>query len=409
MPRPALAVSAFALAAVCGLSAISFSAWAQPPAETGRGNQAGYKPAFINQTRAPNLTTDTQFQLTDVVTGLNKPFAFEFLPSGSIIITERSGQFRIVTNGKLSAPLKANVPAVDSGGQGGLLDVALDPNYATNHVIYWSFSEPQKDGSNNTAVAKGRLTEGTAPKIDNVQVIYHQTPSLHSSLHFGSRIVFARDGSMFVTQGERSILQGRVQAQDLKSDLGKVVRINTDGSIPKDNPFVGRSDARPEIWSYGHRNVQGAFLNPNTGELWTMEHGPQGGDELNIARKGHDYGWPTITYGIEYPPSNAKIGEGTQKEGMDQPVYYWDPVIAPGAAMFYNASLFPKWKGSIFVSGLNSHYVARLTMDGDKVKGEERLRFSPRDERYRDIGVGPDGAIYVLTDGGGRLIRVSPK
>src|SRR6185295_9308231 len=322
---------------------------AGPPVETRSNNQAGYQPAFVNQTRAPAMNANAPVEVKEYVpSGIASPFSFEFLPSGNVLITERTaGQFKIADkSGKIVATIKDGVPAVASRGQGGLLDVALDPKFSSNQMIYWSFSEPQADGTNNTAVAKAKLVEGANPHLENVQVIYHQSPSLNSALHFGSRVVFAKDGTMFVTQGERSILPGRVQAQDLKSGLGKVVRINTDGSIPKDNPFVGRADARPEIWSYGHRNVQGAFLNPKTGELWTMEHGPQGGDELNIARKGHDYGWPTITYGVEYGPANTKIGESSQKAGMDQPVYYWDPVIAPGAAMYYNANLFPAWKGS---------------------------------------------------------------
>lgn len=407
--RTAAAISSAALAAMAGLAA-----FAQPPAETREGNKSGYKPAFAGQTRAPALTTDTAFEVKEVTKAgaIQTPWAVDFLPGGKFIVTERvAGQFRIVDkDGKVSPPIKDGVPAVMSRGQGGLLDVALDPNFATNQIIYWSFSEPKPDGANNTAVAKGKLVDGAQPKLENVTVIYHQTPSLNSPLHFGSRLVFAKDGTLFVTQGERSILPGRMQAQDLKSGLGKIVRINTDGSIPKDNPFVGKADARPEIWSYGHRNVQGAFLHPVTGELWELEHGPQGGDEINIARKGKDYGWPTITYGVEYGAANTKIGEGSQKAGMEQPIYYWDPVIAPGGLAYYNASLFPKWKGSVFAAGLNSNYVARLTIEGEKVKGEERLKFSTQNERYRDIAVGPDGALYVLTDGpNARLLKVAPK
>jgi glucose/arabinose dehydrogenase len=406
--RPA-ALSAATLAALAGLVAV-----AQPPAETRPGNKSGYQPAFAGQTRAPALTTDTKFDVKEVTKPgeFQTPFAVDFLPGGKFIVTERTaGQFRVIDkDGKVSPPIKDGVPAVMSRGQGGLLDVALDPNFAANQTIYWSYSEPQADGTNNTAVAKGKFVDGATPKIENIKVIYHQVPSLNSPLHFGSRLVFAKDGTLFVTQGERSILPGRMQAQDLKSGLGKIVRINTDGSIPKDNPFVGAKDgARPEIWSYGHRNVQGAFLHPTTGELWELEHGPQGGDEINIARKGKDYGWPTITYGVEYGAANTKIGEGSQKAGMEQPIYYWDPVIAPGALMYYNANLFPKWRGSVFAAGLNSHYVARLTMNGDKVTSEERLTFSQGD-RYRDIGVGPDGAIYVLTDGPqARLLKITPK
>ncbi|HEX5007467.1 MAG TPA: PQQ-dependent sugar dehydrogenase [Hyphomonadaceae bacterium] len=402
-----------AISATMLLVAADFAtAQAPPPAETRPGNKADYKPAFPNQTRAPNLQAGVQFDVKEVVSsGINNAWSFDFLPGGKYIIAERPGQFRIADrDGKLSPPIKDGLPEVAYAGQGGLLDVALDPDFARNQTIYWSYSEPRGDGANNTAVAKARLVDGAQPKLENVQVIYHQRPSLRSPLHFGSRLVFAKDGTLFVTQGERSILPGRMQAQDLKSGLGKIVRINTDGTIPKDNPFVGRADALPEIWSYGHRNVQGAFLHPATGELWELEHGPQGGDEINIARKGRDYGWPTITYGVEYGPANTKIGEGAQKAGMEQPIYYWDPVIAPGALMYYSGDLFPKWKGSVFASGLNSDYVARLTVDGEKVLGEERLKFSDKRERYRDIAQGPDGALYVLTDGpAGRLLKVTPK
>lgn len=407
--RLAAAVSALALAGF-GLAA---TAQTPPPAETRPASKANYQPAFPNQTRAPNIQAGVQFDVKEVVaSGIQNPWSFEFLPGGKILIAERAGQLRVVgADGKLSEPIKDGLPPVAYAGQGGLLDVALDPNFAASQTIYWSYAEPQADGTNNTAVAKARLVDGATPKLENVQVIYHQKPSLKSPLHFGSRLVFAKDGTLFVTQGERSILSGRVQAEDLKSGLGKIVRINTDGSIPKDNPFVGKADALPEIWSYGHRNVQGAFLHPVTGELWELEHGPQGGDEINIARKGKNYGWPSVTYGVEYGPANTRIGEGlTQKAGTEQPVYYWDPVIAPGGLAFYNADLFPKWKGSVFAAGLNSNYVARLTMDGDKVKGEERLQFSDKRERYRDIGVGPDGALYVLTDGpAARLLKITPK
>jgi len=403
------AISGAALAIGAGFVAI-----AQPPAETRDTNKAAYAPAFAGQTRAPALTTDTRYEVKEVVaSGLASPWAVEFLPGGKFLITERiAGQFRIAdAAGKVSAPIKQGVPVVHGVGQGGLLDVALDPNFAANQMIYWSYSEPGSDGRNNTAVAKGKLVDGATPRIDNIKVIWRQTPSLQSNQHFGSRVVFAKDGTLFVTLGDRGALPGRMQAQDLKSAIGKIVRINTDGSAPKDNPFVGRADALPEIWSYGHRNVQGAFLHPTTGELWELEHGPQGGDELNIARKGKDYGWPSITYGVEYGGTLRKIGEGSAKAGMEQPVYYWDPVIAPGGLTYYNADLFPKWKGSIFASGLNPSFVSRLTLNGDKVTGEERFKFSDRaNERYRDINVGPDGAIYLLTDGpNARLLKVAPK
>lgn len=406
---------AFALTAAAAAVGLGVVALAQPPANEPRSaNKAGYAPAFPNQTRAPEIKSNVAYEVKEVVaSGISDPWAVEFLPGGKFLITERKlGQFRIAdAAGKVSAPIKDGVPAVHGMGQGGLLDVALDPDFASNQMIYWSYAEPKSDGTNNTAVAKGKLVDGATPKIENIQVIWRQTPSMQTNHHFGSRIVFAKDGTLFVTLGDRSALPGRMQAQDLKSAIGKIVRINKDGAIPKDNPFVGRDDALPEIWSYGHRNVQGAFLHPVTGELWELEHGPQGGDEINIARKGKDYGWPTITYGVEYGGAHIKIGEGAAKAGMEQPVYYWDPVIAPGGLTFYNADLIPAWKGSVFAAGLNPSFVARLTMDGDKVAGEERFKFSDREkDRYRDINVGPDGALYVLTDGpNARLLKVLPK
>jgi glucose/arabinose dehydrogenase len=254
--------------------------------------------------------------------------------------------------------------------------------------------------------------DGAAPRVENVQVIYHQTPPLASTLHFGSRLVWHRDGTLFITQGERSITEGRMQAQRMDSLLGKIVRINPDGSIPKDNPFVSKEGVRPEIWSYGHRNVQAAILHPTTGELWEVEHGARGGDELNIARKGRDYGWPTITYGIEYN-GNPITGGITAKDGMEQPLYYWDPVIAPSGMIWYTGSMFPAWRGSVFIGGHHQSdgCLVRLTMEGEKVVGEERLLtdLQPR-ERIRDVRQGPDGAIYLLTDSAkGRLIKLTAK
>ena len=300
---------------------------------------------------------------------------------------------------------------VDSRGQGGLLDVALDPAYQKNQVIYWSYAEPREGGANNTAVARGKLVDGAAPKVENVQVIYHQAPSLMSTLHYGGRLVFGRDGTLFITQGERSITEGRMQAQKMDSLLGKIVRLNADGSIPKDNPFVGKEGIRPEIWSFGHRNVQAATLNPATGELWEVEHGTRGGDEVNISRKGKDYGWPTIAYGIEYQ-GGPITGGITQKEGMEQPVYYWDPVIAPSGMLFYTGDLFPAWKGSLFVGGLVTTNLVRLDVKDDRIVGEERLLkdVQPKPERIRDVRQGPDGAIYVLTDNDkGRVLKLVPK
>lgn len=398
------------LSAAVGALAAGLVAVAQPPAETRDPNKQGYKPAFAGQTRAPNMTTDTKFEIKEVAKGIVSPFGVEFLPNGKFIVTERlAGQFRIIDkDGKVSEPIKNGVPEVAARGQGGLLDVVLDPNYATNQIIYWSYSEPQTDGTNNTAVAKGKLVDGAQPKIENIQVIYHQKPAMASPLHFGSRLVFAKDGTLFVTQGERSILPGRVQAQDLKSGLGKIVRINTDGSIPKDNPYVGNKDgALPEIWSYGHRNMQGAALNPATGALWTSEHGPRGGDEINVPQPGRNYGWPVVSYGVNY--DGTPVGTGQQKApGMEDPIHQWTPVIAASGMAFYTADAVPGWKGNLFSGGLVCRCVVRLELDGTRVTREERL-FGELGQRIRDVRQGPDGALYLLTDEDrGELLRVVP-
>jgi glucose/arabinose dehydrogenase len=309
----------------------------------------------------------------------------------------------------MSEPV-SGLPAVDANGQGGLLEVTLDPAFQKNQLLYWSYAEPGQNGMNHTAVARGRFVDGAAPKVENVQVIFRQAPSLASRLHFGGRLVFARDGTLFITLGERSILEGRVQAQRLDGLLGKIVRLNPDGSVPKDNPFVGKQGVRPEIWSYGHRNVEAATLHPTTGDLWEVEHGARGGDELNLVHKGRDYGWPTITYGIEY--AGGPIGGGLQqKSGMEQPRYYWDPVIAPSGMAFYTGRLFPAWQNSLFIGGLGSTNLVRLTLKGEQVVGEERLLqdLRPR-ERIRDVRQGPDGALYLVTDSAkGRILKLVPK
>lgn len=376
------------------------------PVQTGPANAPDQKPAFAGQTRAPEAKSNLALQVTTVAEGLEMPWALAFLPDGRLLITEKHiGQLRILgTDGKLSNPIQG-LPAVMGADQGGLLGLAVDPKFAENGLIYWSYAEPQADGTNNTAVARGRLA---GDRVENVQVIFHQTPSLNSTKHFGGRLVFAPDGTLFVTTGERSILEGRAQAQRLDGTLGKVVRINPDGSIPKDNPFVGRQGARPEIWSYGHRNILSAAIDPATGKLWEVEHGAKGGDELNQPQAGKNYGWPTITYGVEY--SGQKIGEGiTAKEGMEQPVYYWDPVIAPAGMAFYQGDLFPAWKGNILIGGLSSKALIRLVMQDGKVVGEERL-LTDLGERIRDVIIGPDGAIYLATDSqNGRVLKVTPK
>jgi glucose/arabinose dehydrogenase len=373
-------------------------------------NAPTQKPASAGQTRAPEQKLNVAFNVVTVTEGLVNPWGMTFLPDGRMLVTERPGRLRIVTaDGKQSEPV-AGLPMVDGRGQGGLLDVALDPNFRTNQLIYWSYAEPG-DGVNNTAVARGRFVDGAAPKVENVQVIFHQAPSLNSQLHFGGRLNFGRDGTLFVTLGDRSITEGRMQAQRMDGLLGKIVRINADGSIPKDNPFVGKAGQRPEIWSIGHRNVQSATFHPTTGELWEVEHGTRGGDEVNVARKGKDYGWPTIAYGIEYqgPPITGGI---QQQAGMEQPVYYWDPNIAPSGMVFYTGNLFPAWRNSLFIGGLGSTNLVRLSVQGDKVTGEERLLqdLQPTRERIRDVRQGPDGALYLLTDGPkGRMLKLVPK
>jgi glucose/arabinose dehydrogenase len=336
-----------------------------------------------------------------VASGLEHPWGVAILPDGRFLVTERPGRVRIVSaTGQLSAPLRG-VPAAAARGQGGMLDVALDPEFATNRTIYLSYSEPGEGGTAGTAVARAQLTD---TELVDVRVVYRQQPKVNSGNHFGSRIVFRNDGTMFVTQGDR--FSQRDAAQDLNSLIGKIVRINTDGSVPRDNPFVGRSDTRPEIWSYGHRNAQAAALHPETGDLWTVEHGAAGGDELNRPEAGKNYGWPVITYGRDY--SGRSIGEGTNKEGMEQPVYYWDPVIAPSGMTFYTGDAFPGWKGSVLVGGLASNALVRLTLENGRVTKEERY-LGELGARIRDVQMGPDGLLYVLTDAGnGRLLRLTP-
>ena len=375
-------------------------------------NAPAQKPAFAGQTDAPVQKLGVQFDVVTATAGLRNPWGLAFLPSGKMLITERVGYLRITNaDGTLSPQVISGMPAVDNRGQGGLLDVALDPNFATNSLIYWSYSEPRENGTNNTAVARGKLTEGPPARLENVQVIYHQGPSLTSTAHFGSRLNFAKDGTLLITHGDRSITEGRMQAQRMDGLLGKVARINADGSIPKDNPFVGHPGAREEIFSIGHRNVQAAALHPTTGELWEVEHGTRGGDELNIVRKGKDYGWPTVAYGIEYA-GGPITGNVTAKEGTEQSLYYWDPVIGPSGLAFYTGSLFPEWKGSLFIGGHQTYDLVRLSLDGERITGEERLLTdqTPR-LRIRDVRQGPDGAIYLLIDEAisGKLLKLMPK
>jgi len=394
-------LSAIAPATACAQS--SGGADPRPP------NATSQAPATAGQTRAPEEKSGVAFDVVTVAKGLENPWGLTFLPAGRMLVTERAGRLRVVAADGALSPAVTGLPATDVANQGGLLDIALHPNFASNNLIYWSYSEPLGGGLNNTAVARGTFVDGAAPRVENVQVIFHQAPSLVSKQHFGGRLVFARDGKLFITLGERSVTEGRMQAQRTDGLLGKVVRIEADGKIPADNPFVGKEGFRPEIWSIGHRNPQAAALNPATGELWEVEHGTRGGDEINIVRKGKDYGWPTIAYGIEY--SGAKITDGlTQKDGMEQPLYYWDPVIAPSGMTFYTGDLFPAWKGNLFIGGLGIQNLVRLRLDGERVVGEERLLtdMQPK-ERIRDVRQGPDGALYLLTDNqAGRILKLVP-
>lgn len=404
---------AVVLAACGGTDSVAQSAAPSAPGgepwETRPANAPSQTPAFPGQTRAPEVSADVAYEVVTVAEGLDKPWAIAFLPDGRMLVTEKPGRLRIITAaGEVSEPV-TGLPEVDARGQGGLLDVALDPDYAETKLIYWSYAQPQEGETNTTAVARGRLVKDEAgARVEGVQVIFQQAPAMASTMHYGNRLVFDREGRLLISLGERSILAGRVQAQDMNSALGKVVRINRDGSIPADNPFVGQDGVRPEIFASGVRNVQAAALHPNTGALWEIEHGARGGDELNIIEAGKNYGWPTIAYGLEY--SGKPIGEGlTAKEGLEQPDYYWDPVIGPSGMIFYQGDLFPAWKDSLFVGALRDKQLVRLTLDGDRVVGEERL-LSDLNARIREVDQGPDGAIYVATDSTeGKILKLVPK
>ncbi|MGH8284429.1 MAG: PQQ-dependent sugar dehydrogenase [Steroidobacteraceae bacterium] len=343
---------------------------------------------------------DAPIRAVTVARGLQHPWGLEFLPDGRLIVTERPGRLRIAAkDGTLSQPL-GGVPEVAASGQGGLLDVALGPSFEKDRLVYLSFAEPG-DGGAGTAVARGRLG---SKGLEGTQVIWRQTPKVDGGNHFGSRLAFARDGTLFVTTGDR--FTHREKVQDLSTTVGKIVRINADGSMPKDNPFVGRDGARPEIWSFGHRSIQAAAIHPDTGDLWTIEHGARGGDELNRVLPGRNYGWPVITYGIDY--SGLRIGEGTSKPGMEQPVYYWDPVIAPSGALFYTGGAYGDWRGSLFVGSMVPGLLVRLELKDGRVTREERTLAS-LGERIRDVRQGPDELLYLITDSAnGRVLRIEP-
>jgi len=348
---------------------------------------------------AEETTIDTKqgaIKVETVTGGLDHPWGLTFLPDGRMLVTEKPGRLRLVAkDGKASEPLKG-VPKVFAEGQGGLLDVALDPDFAANGLVYLSYSEPGEGGA-GTAVARGKLSDSG---LDDMQVIFRQEPKVDLGLHFGSRLAFSPDGKLFVTLGERFKFD---PAQDLGTHLGKVVRINPDGSVPQDNPFVGQKGALPEIWSYGHRNPQGAAIHPETGKLWENEFGPMGGDELNIPAAGANYGWPVVSWGKHYdgkdipdPPTHPEFADA---------IYHWNPVISPSGMTFYTADAIPGWKGNLLIGGLSSEAIVRLVLDGEKVTEEERI---PMGTRIRDVSQGPDGAVYALTDeGDGKILRLT--
>lgn len=373
------------------------------PVETKAPN-SDYKSAFAGQTRIGGVKTQTPYEFKVLTEGLTFPWGVKSLPDGRLIITEKEGNLRIAkANGELSKPI-TGLPAVNTSGQGGLLGITIDPNFESNRMVYWTFAE-NFDGGTLTSVAKGKLSADES-KIEGATVIYRATPAHKGNLHYGGRILFDKKGDLFVSTGERSDMVTRPQAQQLNSSLGKIVHITTDGKPVANGPFASTAGAKPELYSYGHRNVQGLTFHPVTGDLWSNEFGPRGGDEINRAQAGKNYGWPVITYGIEY--SGKKIGDVIQqKEGMEQPVYYWDPSVSPSGMTFYSGDMMPEWKNNLFVGCLSGMHIARLVIENNKVVGEERL-LSQEYQRFRDVTQGKDGAIYAVTDQG-RLYRIFKK
>ncbi|MCF2502123.1 PQQ-dependent sugar dehydrogenase [Dyadobacter sp. CY107] len=361
-----------------------------------------YTPAFAGQTRIGGVRTQTQFTTRIVTDQLTNPWGITSLPDGGLLITQKGGQMRIVsTNGVLGGVI-TGLPGVNASGQGGLLGLCLDPQFGSNRLVYWVFSEPVSGGS-LTSVGRGRLSSD-ASRIENAAVIYRAMPSYNGSAHYGGRILFDRTGHLLVSTGERSDMVTRPQSQSLTSGLGKIVRITTDGRPAADNPFAVQSNARPEIWSLGHRNPQGLAIHPTTGDLWQSEHGPRGGDEINRVQAGGNYGWPTITYGLEY--SGQPVGAGIQqRDGLLQPAYYWDPVISPSGMTFFSGNSIPEWENNLFVGALSGMHIARLVIENNRIVGEERLLVSEQ-QRFRDITQGRDGALYAVTDQG-RLYRIA--
>ena len=375
------------------------------PLETREPNAPDQRPAFPGQTRACAIQSNVAFDVGVLAKGLENPWAVEPLPGGDLLVTEKPGRLRIVSaTGELGQPI-AGVPAVDARGQGGLLDVALSAAFDSDRTIYWSYTEPRQ-GGNATSVARGLLSADQR-RLEQVRVIFRAMPTYDGDKHFGSRLAFGPDAMLYITLGERSDAPMRPQAQQLDSHMGKILRIRPDGSAPTDNPFAGQPNALPEIWTLGHRNVQAAAFDPQ-GRFWVVEHGTKGGDELNLIQKGKNYGWPLVAYGEEYFGLPIR-GAVTDRPGFEQPRYYWDPVIAPSGAQFYTGDAFPAWRGSLFVGSLKEKRLVRLTLENDRVTGEEHL-LADRGQRVRDVRQGPDGALYVVTDeANGELWKIAPR
>lgn len=372
-----------------------------PPVETKSPN-SDYKPAFSGQTRIGGVKTNTPYKVEKIADKVGRPFAIVTMPDGRLMLTIKSGYMEIHDNNGTLVKKITGFPDVVYEGQGGLLDVAFDPNFSNNRIIYWSYSERYGSG-NLTAVAKGKLNEAEG-KVENVAVIFRGTPT-RSNLQYGSRLVFDKDGDLFVSIGEKFTPDSRVKAQSLDTWLGKIIKITTDGKPAAGDPFLKTAGAKPEIYSYGHRNPEGLDINPVTGELWESEFGPRGGDEINIIRPGKNYGWPVITYGREY--SGEQVGDGIQqKAGMEQPVYYWDPVISPSGICFYRGNAIPEWKDNLFVASLSAQHLDRLVIKNNKVVGEERL-LADKNQRIRDVTY-LNNMLYAITDDGD-IYRISKK
>ena len=387
--------------------AVAFSALAQtcPTIETRPPEGRDQKPTFQGQTRVCAVKGEVAFDVTVVAKGLQNPWSVEPLPDGDFLVTERPGRMRVVgADGQLGEPIKG-LPKIEVRGQGGLLDVALSPKFESDRTIYWAFTEP-REGGNATSVARGVLSQD-GKSVSDVRVIFQALPAYDGQHHFGGRLAFGPDGMLYVTTGDRSDRVMRPWAQRWDGHMGKTLRITSEGKAPADNPYVGQADKKPEIWSTGHRNIQASAFDAQ-GQLWTVEHGARGGDELNLIQKGRNYGWPIQTFGIEYSGSPI-AGSNTDVPGMERPVYYWDPVIAPSGAQFHSGKGFPAWKGNLFVGGMKAAALVRLVIEGNRVVGEEHL-LGDRGQRVRDVREGPDGSLYVVTDeSNGEVWRISPK